>query len=153
MDFITRVKLNMAEMFFSKGPNMSQCADVVGKSVSLLSRMISLSDDIPVQLEVAVMVMKHKKHYKLLHTIAEELGFSVIRLPRFVKSRKDASDISADYMKATSEAGDAVVKYLNKPSEDGFARATEALRAVISESMRVDKTIKQAHTGQMEINY
>lgn len=160
MDFSTRIKMALASALYKKVVrngqelNMSACASAVGKTLSHISRMISLSDDVPIQWEMATQIMKLKNDYTLLEVTADECGFVIFPKPKVARNKVEGGKIASAYQVVTSEAGDAVVKYFDLPDgmdEERYQRAIKALHAVIGQSVAVEKSVKKLGSEQLQL--
>jgi hypothetical protein len=151
MDTATRLKIEEQKLIHGKGITVFELADKLNRSYNYLCRISSMTEELPFPVELAVPAMKIKKNYGLLKTMAWECGFALIKLPRAGKSRKEETQMAADYQKACSNAINAVIHFFEEPTEENHAKVEKSIIEATSEGLAVKKYADKKASKQLEL--
>lgn len=151
MDFATKVKRNIQEIFYGKGKSLSEIAEAVGKSSSYLSRIAAEHEELPIDISIVRNAMKFTKNYSALETLAWDCGFILVKVPKVSASKGDKNDIIEDYQTAMAEAVSSLIKYFKTPSQNNYKNAIAALNEAIKKSASNKIYVEKDYNGQLEM--
>lgn len=151
MDLNTRLKIKEQQLIHGKGITIFQLADQLNRSYNYLCRISSPTEELPFPIEIAIPAMKIKKNYDLLREMALECGFMLVKLPSIRKSKKDETQMTAEYQMACSEAINAVIRFFENPTEANYQKATDGIMTATSEGLAVKKYCDKKASRQMEL--
>ena len=158
MDFITEIK-NAARILICgnrrdrEESEARASAELVGRTISYLSRMCSLTDNVPVNLEVLLPLMKKKRDYRALQRICWECGGVFIKLPKVSNKKGDDVDVTIDYQELTGKTVAALTKAFKNPTDANLRECVFILRNAAVESVSVSKYVEKKLDKQIEIIY
>ncbi len=152
MDLTSRIKIEVQKLIHGKGITVFELADKVNKSYSYLCRIASLNEELPTPLEIILPAMKIKKNYGLLKLMAWECGFALVKMPKPAKSKKEETEIAANYQKATSEALQAVLRYFEEPTRENYEKVSNKLMHATREGLAVKKYCDKKADKQLELD-
>lgn len=156
MDQITRVKQETNLLIYGKsksklGNTLYEIADHVGKTSSYLSRIASLSEEVPFPIDLALKIMQLKKDTRFMSFLASEMDGVFVKLPKFKQSKQEESEMTINYQKAATEATSAFLDFIFNPNEAKLKECEEKLNKIIELSVNAKIYIKKKASNQLEL--
>lgn len=151
MDFTSRIKIEEHKLIHGKGKTVYECADHVSRSYSYLCRIASPTEDQPFPIEVAVPLMKFKKDFALLETMAWECGFVLVKLPKAVMPKLEESEMIQSYQTTLSETISSLLNCVKNPSNKGREHCLNKLKETVKESLSIKKYVEKKCCNQEEL--
>ena len=131
--------------------SVAQIADELGISENYLYRLVSLSEDSPLNfpLHLAVPLMKSTKKYELLRYIAAECGFICSRVPRMPRNRLEESDLIYFYQNQGIRASEKLLKFVRHQTEENRKAAFVEIHKELEQSVGILKRLE--NWGQFKL--
>lgn len=151
MDLLSRIKMEEHKLIHGKGKTVYDCADHVNRSYSYLCRIASPTEDQPFPIEVAVPLMKFKKDFSLLQTIAWECGFVLVKLPKTIMPKIEESEMIQDYQSTLNQTVTSLINCVKNPSARDCEHCVHRLKETVEKSLSIKKYVEKKCSKQEEL--
>jgi hypothetical protein len=156
MDIISDIKKEARYLIYGNRLDQAEMtgkesAELLGKSLSYLSKICSLNEPFPTPLEVILPLMLKRKRYRLLELLCWKCGGVFVKLPKAGNKKQDDLDTSEEFHAAAADAVAALGKALKTPTDDNLKAALEALKKCTAESVSAHKYVEEKATKQIRM--